>query len=106
MSHAVIDEDILKPLSRGFLKPLILSLLAKRELHGYRLMEELKSLLGRRPSPSFIYPALKELEDRGYIKGEWLHFKGRRIKAYSLTEAGRALWRRLKDYLNHLLNEF
>jgi len=100
-----LDDDLLKPLSRGLLKPLILSLLSKRELHGYRLMEELRSLMGRGLGPSFIYPALRELEDKGYIKGRWLRSGGRKIRTYSLTEAGRALCRRFKEYLRLLLDE-
>jgi len=102
---ALLDDELLRPVSRGLLKPLILVLLAKEELHGYRLMERLKALVGRRMGPGFIYPALKELEGKGYIKGRWLNGGGRRVKKYCLTDAGRVLCRRFKEYLQSLLDE-
>jgi transcriptional regulator len=45
-----------------------------------------------------LYPALKRLERRGWIEGEWGKSEnGRRARFYSLTQAGRQALPRLID---------
>ena len=101
----MLDEDVLKPLSRSLIKPVILGLLEKGERHGYSLMSELRRLIGRKVRPSTLYPALRDLELRGYVEGRWLSHGRRRLKKYSLTDRGRALLARFKEYLSSLLQE-
>ncbi|WP_202965446.1 PadR family transcriptional regulator [Acidilobus saccharovorans] len=68
---------------RGWLRPLVLSLLAKRPMNGMELMEEIYRLTGGlwRPSPGSIYPTLAELSDEGFISR-------RDDGRYELTERG------------------
>jgi len=101
----LFEEELLKPLSRSLVKPIILGLLERGERHGYSLMSEIKRLTGRSIGPSLLYPALKELELRGYVKGKWLSKGRRKIKEYSITERGRAILKRFKEYLSALLQE-
>ena len=56
----------------GELHLFLLALLAQRPMHGYELMAELSSRLGRRyrASPGSIYPALQALETEGLIAAE------------------------------------
>jgi DNA-binding PadR family transcriptional regulator len=55
----------------GELHLALLALLGLRPMHGYELMGELTTKMGRsyRASPGSIYPAIQALEDEGLIAG-------------------------------------
>lgn len=55
----------------GELHLALLALLGLRPMHGYELMAELSSRMGRayRASPGSIYPAIQALEGEGLIAG-------------------------------------
>jgi DNA-binding PadR family transcriptional regulator len=74
---------------RGEVRPLILTVLATRPMHGYEVIGELEALSGGRwrPSAGSIYPSLQQLADEGLVTGE--DVDGRRI--YTITDAGRAV---------------
>lgn len=63
----------------------IMWLLSRKSMHGDELAEEIAKRRGSKPKAGTIYPALKELKDRGIIRGEK---KGKTI-VYSLTPDGR-----------------
>ena len=67
---------------KGFLSYLILWNLGKKEMTGSQLASELEKRKGTRPSPGTIYPALKELKEKGLIKAN-------KKKVYSLTKKGK-----------------
>jgi DNA-binding PadR family transcriptional regulator len=72
---------------------MLLALLSRQPMHGYELMAELESRLGRRykASPGSIYPALTSLENEGLIEAKT---DGDR-KVFELTgEGARAFTRR------------
>ena len=68
---------------KGLLSYLILWILSKKSLTGSEIAEELQRRKGTRPSPGTIYPALKELREKGLVRAD-------KAKAYSLTKAGKA----------------
>ena len=72
---------------RGEVRPLILSVLATRPMHGYEVIGELEAQSGGRwrPSAGSIYPSLQQLADEGLVTGE--DVEGRRI--YTITDDGR-----------------
>jgi DNA-binding PadR family transcriptional regulator len=72
---------------RGEIRPLILSVLAKRPMHGYEVIQELEATSGGRwrPSAGSVYPTLQQLADEGLVTSE--EVDGRRV--YALTESGR-----------------
>jgi transcriptional regulator len=78
---------------QGTLGMLILKALAASDLHGYgvaRWIEDVskQSLTIEEGS---LYPALRRLEDRGWVDSAWsLSETGRRVRVYSLTRQGRA----------------
>jgi len=76
---------------KGYLKLTTLLLLSRNSLTGYGIMKEVeKRTLGLwKPTTGGIYPRLKELEEKGYIEGQWTKEEGRRKKIYSITDAGR-----------------
>ena len=67
----------------------ILFMLKYRSMHGYELLEVLKKK-GWRPSTGSLYPALKKLEDGGYIQSfESSQLRGpKKRKNYILTLQG------------------
>ena len=66
---------------KGFLSYLILWILSKGSMTGSEIAKELKRRKGSMPSPGTIYPALKELKEKGLVKAD-------KSKRYSLTKKG------------------
>jgi DNA-binding PadR family transcriptional regulator len=82
------DEDVCCPPDccdmRGFLTFQILWELGKEPLSGAQIAERIAKRRGTKPTPGTIYPAIKELREKGYIAGE----KSGRDIVYTLTESG------------------
>ena len=86
---------------KGHLDALILAVLEPGPLHGYAVMEALRTRTdGRVDLPTgTLYPALHRLEQAGLIAGSWSTVAGRRRRSYQLTEAGhRALTDKRTDW--------
>lgn len=66
---------------KGYLSFLILWIISKKSMNGAEIARELEKRKGTRPSPGTIYPALKELKEKGLIFVD-------EHKMYSLTSAG------------------
>ncbi len=79
---------------RGLLSFHVLFLLSKKPMHGERLAEEIGKRRGEKPKAGTIYPALKDLKEKGLIKGE----KKGKIIVYSLTGEGRSAIKHARDY--------
>jgi len=78
-------------LFRGTLDLLILQTLKWGELHGYGIVQWVKERSGGsiELEEGVLYPALRRLEDRGWIRGEWGESDtGRRARFYTLTRKG------------------
>ncbi len=86
---------------RGMLSFMILWLLSSRPMNGQVLAAEIGKRRGDKPNPGTIYPALKELVNRGYIKG---HADGRTI-VYELTPSGRSCLARSMVYFERVFGE-
>src|SRR5689334_2078185 len=77
---------------RGHLELLLLAALARANLHGYALIEWLRTRsdgaldLGE----GSVYPALRRLEAAGFVTSAWLTESGRRKRIYRLTKRGEA----------------
>src|SRR5579862_6103924 len=80
-------------LLQGTLQTLILKALLAGSAHGYgiaRWIEETTDDILRVEEGS-LYPALRRLEDKGYISSDWgLSDNNRRARYYLLTASGRA----------------
>ena len=84
---------------RGMLSFQILWLLSKNELSGEKLAEEIMARRGEKPKAGTIYPALKELKERGMISGK----KNGKEIIYSLTTLGKAS---LKESVRYFCRAF
>ena len=67
---------------KGFLTFLILWLINKKNPTGAEITQELEKRKGHRPSPGTIYPALKDLKNKGLVKID-------HHKRYTLTTKGK-----------------
>lgn len=67
---------------KGYLTYLILWILSKNSRNGAEIGRELEKRRGTKPSPGTIYPALKELKNKGLIDVD-------ENKFYSLTVNGK-----------------
>jgi transcriptional regulator len=79
-------------LLRGTLDLLILRTLELRPLHGVAIADRIQQVTGGTfvVQAGSLFPALHRLEQEAWIAGAWTTTEdGRRIKAYTLTSAGR-----------------
>ena len=78
--------------TRGDVSALILAVLGENALHGYAIAREVE----RRSEGALalcegsLYPALRDLETRGFIEGEWDENWKPARKIYRLTQEGHA----------------
>ena len=80
-------------LLQGTLAMLILKSLAGGDLHGYSIARWIEDVTKQSLAveEGSLYPALRRLEDGGFVGSRWtLSDSGRRVRVYSLTRAGRA----------------
>lgn len=71
---------------RGFLAFIILKMISKKNMSGEDIRMEMKKRKGAKPSPGTVYPALKMLNESGFI----LEVKSSgKTKKYRLTAKGK-----------------
>lgn len=70
---------------RGFLSFQILWLLSKKDMCGEEMAKEIGRRRGEKPKAGTIYPALKELKAKKFIKGK----EDGKMVIYSLTSNGK-----------------
>ncbi|MEO8563771.1 MAG: PadR family transcriptional regulator [bacterium] len=77
---------------QGTLGLLILKSLVVQEQHGYGIARWLQDVSGDvlQIEEGSLYPALRRLEDRGFISSKWaITDNNRRARYYALTRSGR-----------------
>jgi PadR family transcriptional regulator PadR len=77
---------------KGHLDLLVLSVLSAGPLHGYAVIEQLRTRSGDAfdlPEGT-IYPVLHRLEGAGLLASDWTEESGRRRRTYRLSEEGLA----------------
>jgi DNA-binding PadR family transcriptional regulator len=114
------DEEIaasnwLKETQKGYIRIATLILLSKKPHHGYEIMKEIKERTRGfwKPTPGGMYPILKDLQESGYIQGEWETKTRRKKRIYIITESGRTVLKRalskekqLADTMRNLFEEY
>ncbi|MDE1857361.1 MAG: PadR family transcriptional regulator [Candidatus Micrarchaeota archaeon] len=86
---------------RGFLSFQILWLLSKRSMHGEAIAQEIAKRRGEKPKAGTLYPALKDLSDKGLINGD----KAGKTVTYSLTADGRLAVKQARAYFVRCFGE-
>jgi DNA-binding PadR family transcriptional regulator len=91
---------------------LLLSVLEHDPLHGYAIIEALQERSGGALTvpTGTVYPALRRLEQAGYLAGEWATVGGRKRRTYRLTSSGRtalagerSAWRKFAGAIGSVL---
>ena len=98
---------------QGALDVMILKLISRQEpLHGYAIMSAIEEFGGDALSveEGSLYPALRRMEEAGWLRAEWISRNGRRARLYTLTRAGRkqlvaaqSQWRAATAAVNRVL---
>jgi transcriptional regulator len=98
---------------QGALDVMILKIISRQEpLHGYAIMSAIEQLGGAalKVEEGSLYPALRRMEDAGWLDAEWVTRNGRRARVYALTRAGRkrlaeaqSQWRAATAAVNRVL---
>ncbi|MBS7619380.1 PadR family transcriptional regulator [Candidatus Bathyarchaeota archaeon] len=93
--------DAVDAFFHGLERPLILWLISQGPIHGYELIKEVKRLTGQKLKPSNLYPLLYQLEDEGFVVGEWMKKGRRELRYYCLTEKGKNLLLRVRELFSN-----
>ncbi|MFW9934421.1 MAG: PadR family transcriptional regulator [Candidatus Thorarchaeota archaeon] len=79
-----------KSLGKGYMRAIILALLAEHPRYGYDILQTLAEASdGWRPSPGTIYPLLHDLYERGWITKKEVQQEGRQRIIYRLGAKGK-----------------
>ncbi len=100
-------------LLQGTLDVLILKVLALEPLHGLGISRRIAQVTQDtfQVKPGSLFPALRRLEQQGWIAGEWAPSENnRRARYYTLTRSGRVQlaeekrnWYRMTSAMNWML---
>src|SRR2546422_6383201 len=100
-------------LKKGSIQLSLLALLSGEPKYGFQLIKEIREL-----SEGFfdlkegtLYPALRRLEERGFVRSEWVEREaGAPRKYYTVTDRGRTalakakkVWRNMEGSLDRIL---
>ena len=86
---------------RGMLSFMILWLLSRKPMYGQELATEIEKRRGEKPNPGTIYPALKDLTNRGLISGRLIG----RNTVYELTATGKTSLASALEYFEKAFGE-
>ncbi len=87
----VLNEDIALDMIRSS----IVLLLSEKPLHGYGIMKEVETRIGKQVNPSLLYPFLKKLEKNGLVRSTRKPVGKKPKKVYELTTTGKQLATRI-----------
>lgn len=85
--------------------PAVFAVLLTEQLHGYEVLQRLKSFQlfrGTKPDPRGVYRALQSMEEGGYVTSTWASSDlGPAKRLYRITEAGKNCVRQWVTTLRH-----
>ena len=103
-----------REMRRGFLSMWVLWTLKKRPMYGYEIIQALRKMTRGRwePKAGTIYPILRRLEERGFVKSEWAKAGGLSRRYYKITPEGKKAaesafseWRKMMTGFKEFLRE-
>ena len=89
---AEISQEWTAELKKGSVQLCLLALLAKEQKYGFQVLKELRDLSGGffDLKEGTLYPALRRLEERGFVESHWVEPEtGIPRKYYRITDRGR-----------------
>jgi PadR family transcriptional regulator PadR len=85
-------------MKKGLLDACVLHILLKGDTYGYKLTQEMSSIMDA--SESALYPVLRRLESQGFLETYSAEHSGRLRRYYRITTEGVV---RLKEYKEELM---
>lgn len=85
----MLEDNMIKNMVRGFRELIILFFLSEGPMHGYEIMKRFEEVFYVVYPSSVIYPMLRNLEKKRYIKSEWEKEGEREKRMYILTQEGK-----------------
>jgi len=89
--NGITFKQVDKQLTKGLLDLIVLGMLKSKSMHGYGMITSIRKNFGIYFGPSTVYPFLKNLEEKGYIKSQWEMNDDRPRKVFSITPQGHNL---------------
>jgi PadR family transcriptional regulator, regulatory protein PadR len=85
--------------SKSVFPLLILHLIRKRPEYGNSLIHQIREMSAgvMSVSPNTIYPILRRLEEKGYVRGEWEKPDTRSRRFYEITPAGEEKYHEIRE---------
>jgi transcriptional regulator len=86
---------------QGTLDLLVLRILSTQPMHGWGLMQRIRYLTEDvfQVTTGSLFPALRRLEDNGWLSGYWdVSDNNRKARYYEITKAGQKQLAREKEY--------
>ena len=98
---------VLKVSTTSLVKLLILNFLSKKDYYGNLLIETISKTFNNKwePSPGMIYPLLRDLEEKGYIRGWWTEPDKKTIRYYKITDEGLEYFKIIKKNYKSVLHD-
>jgi DNA-binding PadR family transcriptional regulator len=93
-------NELLSDFSRFY----ILTILYEKPSHGYEILSEFQKRLGKKASPSLVYPFLRQLEKKGLVRHRVKKVGEKSKKVFELTEEGKELCTRLFRRFSNLVS--
>jgi DNA-binding PadR family transcriptional regulator len=90
MSSTELDSIV-----SDFTRLYILIILYEGPCHGYSIISKFKKRIGKEVSPSLVYPFLKQLMQKSFVKYTLKPVGAKQRKIFELTEKGRELCKTL-----------
>ena len=88
------------------IKLAVLKNLDRKDYSGYELMNDIGECFGKKPSPGYIYPLLRDLKNKKFIR----EVKSGNKIIYSITKTGRLFFRELikkrDENINSMIKAF
>jgi len=84
-------KELNKELMAGSLAPMILLILNRQESYGYEIIQQITNKSGGKLNiaEGTLYPVLKKMEEKEWLKSHWKRIDGGRArKYYVLTDKG------------------
>lgn len=97
----------LMSLGGGLLPVLVLQLIADEPRYGNEVMKLIRERTAGQwvANPGAIYPLLTQMEEEGFISGEWEDTRKRTMRIYKITPQGEQELARLKEVIKPKLSE-
>ncbi len=99
MPNSEINE-IVSDFSRVY----ILTILYEKPAHGYEIISKFKKVIGKEVSPSLVYPFLKELEQKKFVKHKLKPVGAKKKNVFELTAEGKEFSQQLFKRFSELIS--